>query len=400
MHANARRKLRRLREGGTQQHRRSGNFTFDDEDDKMMDGDEHEAVDLNSNEADDAQLEQQQLLREEEDGEIAEDEEKVADGDDDVLNVFKARTPMALTSSPSVAPVRGENNAKNRKRNARRKRAKKRLAASSEQSKSIRSDDSNVASGAPSDKYYLQRYSLFSRFDLGVMLDEEAWYSVTPERLAQHHAQRLIDSGCFGVVDACCGVGGNAIQFALVLENALRRSVAALFERAQFNVDESGDIQNVLCGKDLRAYLTSGVRVIAVDVNEERLRMARNNAELYDVADDSILWWKRNFLTLSGDETSQLQRVANAVFVSPPWGGPGYARKKNFFLSDMPIDGAEFWRAARRVTPNVAMFLPRNIDVSCLQQLAPNESFELEVNYLNDRCKAVTAYWGKWMKKI
>ena len=30
-------------------------------------------------------------------------------------------------------------------------------------------------------KYWMQRYSLFSRFDEGVQLDTEGWWSVTPE---------------------------------------------------------------------------------------------------------------------------------------------------------------------------------------------------------------------------
>ncbi|KAF4519773.1 hypothetical protein B566_EDAN009733 [Ephemera danica] len=39
----------------------------------------------------------------------------------------------------------------------------------------------------------------------------ESWFSVTPERIAQHIAER-----CQGdlIVDAFCGAGGNAIQFA------------------------------------------------------------------------------------------------------------------------------------------------------------------------------------------
>ena len=34
-------------------------------------------------------------------------------------------------------------------------------------------------------KYWLQRYTLFSRFDEGVLIDEEGWFSVTPEALAR-----------------------------------------------------------------------------------------------------------------------------------------------------------------------------------------------------------------------
>ena len=35
-------------------------------------------------------------------------------------------------------------------------------------------------------KYWLQRYTLFSRFDEGVKMDEEGWYSVTPEAVARY----------------------------------------------------------------------------------------------------------------------------------------------------------------------------------------------------------------------
>ena len=39
-------------------------------------------------------------------------------------------------------------------------------------------------------KYWAQRYRLFSRYDDGVKLDPESWYSITPEKIAQHIAER------------------------------------------------------------------------------------------------------------------------------------------------------------------------------------------------------------------
>ncbi len=39
-------------------------------------------------------------------------------------------------------------------------------------------------------KYWLQRYSLFTRFDEGILMDEEGWYSATPEVIAAHHAAK------------------------------------------------------------------------------------------------------------------------------------------------------------------------------------------------------------------
>lgn len=60
-------------------------------------------------------------------------------------------------------------------------------------------------------KYWCQRYILFSRYDDGIKMDREGWYSVTPEALARHHAERC---GSGSIIDCFTGVGGNAIQFA------------------------------------------------------------------------------------------------------------------------------------------------------------------------------------------
>lgn len=62
-------------------------------------------------------------------------------------------------------------------------------------------------------KYWGQRYRYFSRFDEGVGMDKEGWYSVTPEAIALHIAERVC---CDVVIDPFVGCGGNAVQFALV----------------------------------------------------------------------------------------------------------------------------------------------------------------------------------------
>lgn len=43
----------------------------------------------------------------------------------------------------------------------------------------------------------------------------EGWFSVTPERIARHIADRC---QCDLIIDAFCGVGGNTIQFAFTCE--------------------------------------------------------------------------------------------------------------------------------------------------------------------------------------
>ncbi|KAK6049172.1 hypothetical protein COOONC_13323, partial [Cooperia oncophora] len=57
-------------------------------------------------------------------------------------------------------------------------------------------------------KYWYQRYRLFSKLDKGVLLDREGWFSVTPERIAEHIADRMVRRPNMLIVDAFAGVGG------------------------------------------------------------------------------------------------------------------------------------------------------------------------------------------------
>ena len=78
------------------------------------------------------------------------------------------------------------------------------------------------------EKFWFQRHALFSRYDDGVRLDAESWYSVTPELIAIHVARRLLRPPVCGVcVDAFCGVGGNAVQLALSGARAARATPTA-----------------------------------------------------------------------------------------------------------------------------------------------------------------------------
>ncbi|KAA8587582.1 hypothetical protein FQN60_016444 [Etheostoma spectabile] len=153
-------------------------------------------------------------------------------------------------------------------------------------------------------KYWAQRYRLFSRFDEGIRLDREGWFSVTPERIAEHIALRVEHSFPDSqlVIDAFCGVGGNAIQFAL-----------------------------------------TGKRVLAIDIDPVRLNLARHNATVYSVA-DRIDFLQGDFLQLAP------RLRGNVVFLSPPWGGPDYLT-------------AEIFRLAKLISDNIVYFLPRNADM-------------------------------------
>ncbi|KAJ4701744.1 Trimethylguanosine synthase [Melia azedarach] len=198
-------------------------------------------------------------------------------------------------------------------------------------------------------KYWCQRYLLFSRFDDGIRMDEEGWFSVTPEPIARHHAVRC---GCGIIVDCFTGVGGNAIQFA-------RRSK----------------------------------HVIAIDIDPKKIDYAYHNATIYGVV-DQIDFIVGNFFTLAPT------LKADTVFLSPPWGGPDYVKVKKYNIQTMlqPHDGYFLFDRAKEIASRVVMFLPRNVDLNQLAELAlftlPSWSLEVEKNFLNGKLKGITAYFN------
>ena len=52
------------------------------------------------------------------------------------------------------------------------------------------------------------------------------------------------------------------------------------------------------------------------------------------------------------------------MFLSPPWGGPEYAKNGTFDLNNImqPIGGIKLFNIAKKITDHVAYFLPRNVD--------------------------------------
>ncbi|KAE8729177.1 S-adenosyl-L-methionine-dependent methyltransferases superfamily protein, putative isoform 2 [Hibiscus syriacus] len=197
-------------------------------------------------------------------------------------------------------------------------------------------------------KYWCQRYLLFSRFNDGIEMDEEGWFSVTPELIARHHASRC---GSGIVVDSFTGVGGNAIQLA-------QRSA----------------------------------HVIAIDIDPKKIDYAYHNAAVYGVI-DHIDFVIGDFFTLAP------KLKADTVFLSPPWGGPDYAKVEIYDLKTMlrPHDGYFLFNVAKKIGSRIVMFLPRNVDLNQLAEMAlsaqPSLSLEVEKSFLNGKLKGITAYF-------
>ncbi|MBK8169685.1 MAG: methyltransferase domain-containing protein [Sandaracinaceae bacterium] len=118
----------------------------------------------------------------------------------------------------------------------------------------------------------------------GTRLDDEGRMSLTPEVLALAVAKQVAGAT---VLDAGCGVGGNAIAFA-----------------------------------------REGCRVIAVEQNKERLLLAKHNAALYGVG--------KRIEFVEGDALALAHtRAADVLFVDPPWGAQW--ERVRTLLDDFPL---------------------------------------------------------------
>jgi trimethylguanosine synthase len=258
------------------------------------------------------------------------------------------------------------------------------------------------------DKYWAQRKRLFTKFDEGITLDGEGWFSVTPESIANHIAQKLVmyyadnksvvdstsdpqASSGLVVLDAFSGMGGNSIAFA-------RREEVSL--------------------------------VICVDTDVQRLRLAANNCRVYGIEETKIVFihgdacqvlsnYKEGTLVNGIRETRTcdtihgykcghdlLPRRLDAIFLSPPWGGAEYQSigPRHFGLDCIhvndAVDGEEILRLASAALPpnrqHIVYFLPRNLNGLSLAQSAHRCGIrgyiEIEQNILNGKLKTLTVY--------
>jgi len=66
---------------------------------------------------------------------------------------------------------------------------------------------------------WYQRLFLLPEYDiLPLLLDDTGWFSITPQPIAAHIAERCTSDV---IIDAFCGVGGNTIEFAKTCERGM-----------------------------------------------------------------------------------------------------------------------------------------------------------------------------------
>ncbi|VUC36103.1 unnamed protein product [Clonostachys rosea] len=209
-----------------------------------------------------------------------------------------------------------------------------------------------------------QRYSIFSWYDQGICMTDDAWFGVTPEPVANQVAKDMYDSDAKKTVliDMFAGAGGNTIAFAL-----------------------SGRWS----------------QIIAVEKDASTLACAQNNADVYGVERSCITWVHGDsleFLDLLVNRPEELNpdlRVdlaTTVVFASPPWGGVGYSGDQIFDLYTMqPYDLRQLHNACSPM--DHALYLPRSSDIRQIAKLAPEgEKIEVVQYCMEGASKAMVAY--------
>lgn len=201
------------------------------------------------------------------------------------------------------------------------------------------------------DKYWSQRYSLFARYDQGILMDSESWYSVTHEAIAQQIASTC--SHLPYVLDAFAGVGGNAIQF------------------AQYS------------------------RVVAIEIDKKKADYLRKNAKVYEV--------QEKIKVVRGDFFEKAESVGpvDLIFLSPPWGGPDYQESDVFVMLDMVSPAlSSTLSLCSTLTSSVFLYMPRNIDPMELLNLFDHlpgipQQAEIHLYFFGNKVKTIGILLGK-----
>jgi trimethylguanosine synthase len=165
------------------------------------------------------------------------------------------------------------------------------------------------------------------------------------------------------------------------------------------------------------------------------LACARANAEIYGV-EEYITFIQGDYLEWAKEQSelpeSERQNI-DAIFMSPPWGGISYQEEekedqdpdKTFSLPDtgdlpnnptitnnqsmyasyplsrlLPKHGKVLFDISRKLTKNIAYFLPRNLDIHQAAALVdPSEKVEVEEEWMGSKLKALTLYYGDLAKQ-
>lgn len=250
-------------------------------------------------------------------------------------------------------------------------------------------------------KYWNQRYSIFSKYDEGVILTKELWFSVTPESISKSTAL-IINTAFKGkdnlhVMDAFAGGGGNILQF-------------LKYNDVVYAVDIN--YIHLYCTKNNVAKYFDNDKI------DKKLKVLGINWEYADKTnpdyvnehyeDDNKLI--DNFGLVDKVYANKKESLENleilenikvdCIFGSPPWGGPEYMKDKYFNLNHLlPFTLEKLLTVLLQYTDNIVLFLPKNSNLKQLNKITVNVFNDEKMvrvfrMSLYNRPKGLVCCWG------
>lgn len=127
-----------------------------------------------------------------------------------------------------------------------------------------------------------------------------------------------------------------------------------------------------------------------------KIKCAAHNAKIYGVSDritficinffDFINSLKSHLIDAKeNDKTINNLYSIDAIFLSPPWGGPAYVKSKQFDLEhDLGLNGIEIFNVAKKISPNICYFLPKNTSIKQVKK-KKNDLYFFIYNFINKK---------------
>ncbi|CAK80457.1 unnamed protein product (macronuclear) [Paramecium tetraurelia] len=211
-------------------------------------------------------------------------------------------------------------------------------------------------------KFYRKRFFLFKKFNEGIQLDEESWYSVIPEEMSIHIANKLkASSPDSDVIDGFCGSGGLAIQLAKCFKTVICIDIDPM--------------QNTIFINSARSIT---LPIICKCMNPQQPQSQMNFLEYTHTNQDFIL------------------------IMCPPWGGLNYSHQP-YDLNSMKPSLQDLLTKGLQMTTKIVLQLPKNIDIQQLGSIFKDvtdklrlelKPIEVEMMLINEQINQLIIYYG------
>lgn len=248
-------------------------------------------------------------------------------------------------------------------------------------------------------KYWYQRYDIFAKYDNGILLTKELWFSVTPESISKftakfiNYAFNVKDKNTGNrelvVMDAFCGGGGNVIQFLEYSDKIYAIDINSLHLHCTFNNC------TVYCERD---YLKEHLELLPLDWTYVDTPLDDEDDSYSPLAEDEIYADKKKSL----ETLKKLKEVRfDCIFGSPPWGGPAYIKEKIYDVNNLiPFDLEKLLKVFLEFTDHIVLFLPKNLDLNQLKEITErvfgDESIVRVLRMSSHgRAKGLLCCWGE-----